>query len=75
MKKYFEYVGEEKENKGGVASKFWEITVDSSTVSVRFGKIGVTGQTTEKEFDSSQEALEHAEKLIQQKTKKGYREV
>ena len=73
MKKYFEYTGPASENKSGEASKFWEITVDGSTINIRFGKIGVAnGQTTVKEFDSNEEALAQADKLIKEKTKKGY---
>jgi len=73
MKKYFEYTGPASENKSGEASKFWEITVDGSTINIRFGKIGVAnGQTTVKEFDSNDEALAQADKLIKEKTKKGY---
>jgi predicted DNA-binding WGR domain protein len=73
MKKYFEYTGPDSENKSGAASKFWEVTVDGSKISIRFGKIGVAnGQTTVKEFDSKEEALAQVEKLIKEKTKKGY---
>lgn len=72
MKRYFEYSGADAENASGVASKFWEITVNDKLVSVRFGKIGANGQTTEKSFDTSAEADAHAKKLIAEKTKKGY---
>ena len=73
MKKYFEYTGPDSENKSGAASKFWEVTVDGSKLNIRFGKIGVAnGQTTVKEFDSNEEALTQVEKLIKEKTKKGY---
>lgn len=41
-------------------------------MTVRFGKIGATGQTTVKEFDSANAATAHADKLIGDKTKKGY---
>ena len=74
MKRYFEYSGADAENESGVASKFWEITVDGLEVSVRFGKIGANGQITAKTFDSEDEANEHAAKVIAEKTKKGYLE-
>jgi predicted DNA-binding WGR domain protein len=74
MKRYFEYSGADAENESGVASKFWEITVDGKTVHVRFGKIGVNGQLTEKSFDTAAEADAHAVKIIAEKTKKGYLE-
>lgn len=69
MKRYFEFAGAD-----GVASKFWEITVDGVNVSVRFGKIGVNGQVTEKSFPSADEANAHAVKIIREKTNKGYSE-
>jgi predicted DNA-binding WGR domain protein len=72
MKKYFEYTGPDSENKSGAASKFWEVSVDGSDVSIRFGKIGINGQTTLKQFGSSEEASEQVEKMIKEKTKKGY---
>jgi predicted DNA-binding WGR domain protein len=72
MKKYFEFVGEDKSRKSEAAAKFWEVSVSGSTMNVRFGKIGANGQTTVKEFSSASEATEAAEKLIKEKTKKGY---
>jgi predicted DNA-binding WGR domain protein len=73
--RYFEFVGEDAQRKVAAASKFWEVTVDGSTLTVRFGKIGATGQTTVKEFAGSAEADAQAAKLIAEKTKKGYSEV
>jgi predicted DNA-binding WGR domain protein len=74
MKRYFEYVGPSDINSSGAASKFWEVAVDGTTVNVRFGKIGVTGQTTQKSFATQAEAEAHANKLIGEKTRKGYEE-
>jgi predicted DNA-binding WGR domain protein len=37
------------ENTTGNSSKFWEIDVDGSTTTVRYGKIGSSGQTQTKE--------------------------
>ena len=42
-----------------------------SKVTIRFGRIGATGQTTVKDFNSDDAANAHAEKLIAEKTKKG----
>ena len=72
MKKYCEFVGEDKSRKSEAAAKFWEVSVSGSTMNVRFGKIGANGQTTVKEFSTSAEANDAAEKLIKEKTKKGY---
>jgi predicted DNA-binding WGR domain protein len=74
MKKYFEYIGPVKDNKAGETSKFWEISVDGTTVTIRFGKIGVAGQTTQKSFATKAEADAHAAKVIGEKTRKGYLE-
>jgi len=63
-KRYFEFG----------TQKFWEITQEDLMVSVRFGKLGVQGQTTEKEFETADEATKYAEKVISEKTKKGYEE-
>ena len=73
--RYFEYVGEDAQRGISSSSKFWEATVEGSMLTVRFGKIGATGQTTVKEFGSSDEAEAQAAKLIAEKTKKGYVEV
>ena len=67
-KRYFEFVD-------GKSSKFWEITQNGTDVTVRFGRIGTQGQTQTKSFGDEAEATQHAEKLIGEKTKKGYKEV
>jgi uncharacterized protein (TIGR02996 family) len=62
---YFEFVE-------GSSSKFWEITIAGTTVTTRYGKIGTAGQSTPKTYKSAGEAkLEH-DKLVAEKTKKGY---
>jgi predicted DNA-binding WGR domain protein len=73
--RYFEYVGEDAQRGVSSSAKFWEVTVEGSTLTVRFGKIGATGQTTIKELASSDEADAQAAKLVAEKTKKGYVEV
>jgi predicted DNA-binding WGR domain protein len=59
----------------GSSNKFWEIRVEGDTHTVRFGKIGTDGQTKTKEFESAAAAKADADKLIAEKTKKGYEEV
>ena len=59
----------------GNSNKFWEISVHGKEVTVRFGRIGSQGQSTIKAFPDAAAALRHAEKTIQEKTGKGYREV
>ncbi len=54
------------------SDKFWEISVDDCEVTVRYGRTGSNGQTNTKSFASATKAHEHAEKLIKEKTEKGY---
>lgn len=54
--------------------KFWEIDVNGSELTIRFGKIGGTGQTTVKSSDFDEKASVESEKLITAKVKKGYAE-
>ena len=72
MKRYFEFVGEDKARKSETAAKFWEVAVDESKLTVHFGKIGTNGQLKEKDLGSSEAANSEAEKLIAEKNKKGY---
>lgn len=56
----------------GMSSKFWEISHSGSAITVRFGKIGAAGQVSQKDLGSEAAALREAEKLIKEKTRKGY---
>jgi DNA ligase 1 len=64
-KRYFELVNES-------SAKFWEVDLSGSDVTVRFGRIGTNGQTQTKTMADSDAAASHAEKLIAEKTAKGY---
>ncbi|MDX8140677.1 DUF4132 domain-containing protein [Lentzea sp. BCCO 10_0061] len=55
------------------SAKFWEIGQDGATVTVRFGRLGTTGQTQTKELASAEAADAHVAKLVAEKEKKGYR--
>lgn len=57
------------------SNKFWEIGVNGTEVTVRFGRTGSNGQTQTKSFASEDAARRHADKLIEEKTEKGYEEV
>jgi predicted DNA-binding WGR domain protein len=59
----------------GSSNKFWEIRVEGKSHTVRFGRIGSDGQTKTKDFASAATAQADADKLIAEKTKKGYEEV
>lgn len=58
----------------GKSEKFWEITVAGTEVTVRFGRIGTNGQTQTKSFVDAATATRHADKLVSEKSEKGYEE-
>ena len=68
MKRLFEF-------RDGSSAKFWEITLEGSTVITRYGKIGSVGNNAHKSFDDAPSAQKEFEKLIKEKTKKGYLEL
>lgn len=57
------------------SNKFWEIRLEGASHTVRYGKIGTDGQTKTKDFDDEDAAKKDHDKLIAEKTKKGYVEV
>ena len=57
------------------SSKFWEITVGTTEIQVRWGRIGSNGRQTTKAVESPERATAEAAKLIRAKVRKGYREV
>jgi predicted DNA-binding WGR domain protein len=59
----------------GTSRKFWEIDVDGAAHTIRFGRIGTTGQQKAKAFATVAAATADAAKLIKEKVSKGYREV
>lgn len=63
------------ELKEGTSDKFWEISLNGTSHTVRYGRVGTDGQSKTKDFDTEQKAAASCEKLIKQKTGKGYREV
>ncbi|HEY1602866.1 MAG TPA: WGR domain-containing protein [Pirellulales bacterium] len=67
MTRRFEFVG-------GNSAKFWEIEINNTSVIVRYGRLGTNGQQQEKHFADTAAAHDHAEKLVAEKTRKGYRE-
>lgn len=56
----------------GSSNKFWKIELDGSSYTVTFGRIGTAGQTQTKEFDGDDAARKAYDKLVAEKTKKGY---
>lgn len=57
------------------SNKFWEITISGTEHTVRYGRIGTDGQSKTKAFDDAEACQVAADKLIEQKTGKGYKEV
>jgi DNA ligase-1 len=66
-KRYFEC------SEGG-SSKFWEIWIHGKDVTTNWGKIGTTGQTKTKTFADEAKAKQEYDKLLAEKTDKGYTE-
>jgi DNA ligase-1 len=53
-------------------SKFWEISVEGSSYTVKYGKLGTKGQEKTKSFSSEAAAQRESDDLIAEKTGKGY---
>lgn len=68
MTQYFELKDE-------TSSKFWEITLEDNIVKTRYGKIGTDGKATEKELSDAAAAQKEYNKLVREKTNKGYTEI
>jgi len=65
MKHYFEY-------QDSKSYKFWQVEIEANTLNVKYGKIGTAGQEKISSFDTPEKAQKEMEKLISEKTKKGY---
>jgi uncharacterized protein (TIGR02996 family) len=52
--------------------KFWTIDVEGDGFTVTYGKVGTAGQTQTKSFPSPEKAQAEADKLVREKTGKGY---
>jgi predicted DNA-binding WGR domain protein len=57
---------------GGNAHKFYEVIVNGAELSIRFGRIGDSGQKQVKTFAGEAKARAEAQKKIHEKLKKGY---
>ncbi|MNQ43214.1 WGR domain protein [compost metagenome] len=67
MKKHLKYID-------GNSDKFWQIEVSEINFTVTYGKNGTSGISQTKTFTSAEECLKAAEKILAEKTKKGYSE-
>ncbi|MRG93902.1 WGR and DUF4132 domain-containing protein [Polyangium spumosum] len=59
----------------GSSKKFWQIEREGAKLTIQWGKIGTAGQSQEKDLPSEQKAQAEHDKLVTEKTKKGYVEV
>lgn len=59
----------------GSSSKFWQISIDGSSFTVTYGRIGSAGTSKTTACASPDAAKAEADKLIAEKTRKGYSEV
>lgn len=67
MKKHLKYID-------GSSDKFWQIEVSNSEYTVTYGRNGTAGTSQTKTFTEKDECLKVAEKLLNEKIKKGYSE-
>ncbi|MHC1747245.1 MAG: STM4015 family protein [Cellulosilyticaceae bacterium] len=65
MEKHFIYQDEKSQ-------KFWSIKTEGLTLEVCYGRLGTAGQKKEKIFEDEQALEKEVNKLIKEKTKKGY---
>jgi len=56
----------------GTSAKFWEVEVRGAELHIAWGKLGTAGQSQVKALASPEAAAKEAQKLIADKTKKGY---
>jgi predicted DNA-binding WGR domain protein/sulfur carrier protein ThiS len=59
----------------GSSSKFWEIQLTGVEQTVRFGRIGTSGQIRTKTFADEKTARLETDNLIREKVRKGYHEI
>ncbi|WP_316831975.1 DUF6493 family protein [Pedobacter aquatilis] len=67
MKKHLKYIE-------GSSDKFWQIETSDLSYTVTYGKNGTNGTSQSKYFTTTDECLKAAEKLLNDKIKKGYSE-
>lgn len=58
----------------GVSHKFYEVTVEGTEMTIRYGRIGTNGSKSTKSFASEEAANKEADKKIKAKQRKGYEE-
>lgn len=56
----------------GKSSKFWQITLAGTSFTVQYGKLGTDGQTQIKDWPTAEKAQAEHDRLVKEKTGKGY---
>ncbi|MDA7980664.1 MAG: STM4015 family protein [Pirellulales bacterium] len=56
----------------GKSFKFWMIDLQGTDIVTRYGRIGTNGQESKKSFASEEKARKEFDKLVKEKTRKGY---
>ncbi|QKZ13676.1 DUF6493 family protein [Spirosoma sp. KUDC1026] len=54
------------------SSKFWQLDIEATRVLITYGKLDTAGQSLTKAFDSTEQCQQAVDKLIREKTRKGY---
>jgi predicted DNA-binding WGR domain protein len=62
-------------NQEGDANKFWNVELTNSTYTVTFGKVATKGRESSKTMGNAEACAAEVSKLIQEKSRKGYREI
>jgi len=56
----------------GASRKFWRAALRGSELTVSYGRIGSTGQSLLRQFETPERAMREMEKLVDEKLRKGY---
>jgi len=59
----------------GSSNKFWEVWVEGTSLMTKYGRIGASGSQTVKDFGTAEKVQKEYDKIVNEKTKKGYQEV
>lgn len=68
------YLEFSEDEAAGSAHKFYEVTVDETTVVITYGRIGTDGSSSSQRFTTENEANKFAQKKLAEKKRKGYTE-
>ena len=59
----------------GTSAKFWEASIEGSSFTVVYGRLGTAGQTNKKDFATAEAAQKEHDKKVAEKLRDGYHEV